>query len=118
MGEAIRHRRQDAARAARLVHDRHDCSVLGEIVTPDRQEKHHHQLDDVAARVMVAGFGVLGEAPDQILEDVAHLDGVDRLRIEVQFRKRLHDRQEPVVLVHLLNLLLKVKLRENLLHAR
>lgn len=58
---------------------------------------------------MVAGFGIFRELTDQFLENISHLHIVDGTRIKVKFGERFDDREQPVILVHLVDFFAKVQ---------
>ena len=69
---------------------------------------------------MLAGLLVrlLGADPDQLLEDVAHLDVVDPIGGEIDARKGLDDLIEQVLLVHAGDLLVEREPLHDLAHIR
>ena len=66
---------------------------------------------------MVTGVSVLRVSADDVLEHVAHLDVVDRIRIQIQLGELLHHAKEPVVLVEVLDLFFELQLLEYVLHV-
>lgn len=97
------------ASAAGLVKDRDNLTVVEDVIATFREKDIDHELDDVSAGVVIASFGIFRESADQVFEDVAHLDVIDRLWVEVQFRESLHNREKTVVLVHLVDLFTEVE---------
>jgi hypothetical protein len=83
---------QPAARPARAVVDRADRARVGERLLVAGEQQVDHQPHDLArrevlARRLVAG---LGEAPDELLEEVAHLEVGDATRAEVDLADARH----------------------------
>ena len=80
------------------------------------QQDVYHQLDDVPAGVVVTGFSIFGELSDQFFKDVAHTHVVDGNRIQIQFRECFDYRKQAVVLVHFVDLLVKIQTLDNILN--
>ena len=66
---------EHAAGAAGWVEDVDDLAFAGDGVGIRGDEQVDHELDDFAGGEVLAGcfVGVLGEVPDQVLEDVTHV---------------------------------------------
>ena len=90
--------------------------VIENIVTALCKQNVYHELDNISARVVIAGFGIFREPTNQVLKDVSHLNIVNGLGIEVKLRESLYHRQQTVVLIHLVDLLVKVKAFDDVLH--
>ena len=84
-------RGEHAAGAAGRVEDVDDLSLAGNRVLVRGDQQVDHQLDDLARGEVLTGglVGVLGELPDQVLEDVAHL--VVRELVQVLHRGEFPD---------------------------
>ena len=89
---------------------------LVERVAVRLEEQVDHEADDLARREVVAGrlVGRLAELPDQLLEDVAHLDVADRVGVQVDLGELLDHQVEPVGLVELLDLGLEAEVLDDL----
>ena len=74
-----------------------------------REQQVDHQLDHLARREVLPGLLVrlLRADPDQLLEDVAHLDVVHALGREVDGGERLDDLVEQVLFGHARDLLVE-----------
>ena len=74
-----------------------------------------HQPDHLARREVVAGLLVrlLVEAHDEVLEEIAHLDVVDPIRVQVDAGHRLDDDVKAVARIELLDLVAELELLEN-----
>ena len=107
--------REHAARAAGEVAHLDDLARRGEVLAALREGKAREQADYLARGVVVAGLGVLGEAADDFLEHVAHGHVVDRLGVEVELGELTDDAGELGALPHLLDLLVKLEVGEDLL---
>ena len=61
-----------------------------------------HQPDDFARGEVISGLlaALFREAPEQFLVDVAHLQGGELVRAELEFLVLVQDGGEPVVLHH------------------
>jgi hypothetical protein len=81
---------QHAARAAGRVVQRLDHAGLAEHRVVLGEHQVDHQADDLARREVLTGrlVGLLGEAPDEVLEDGAHHVRVDHVRVQVHLAKR------------------------------
>ena len=91
------------ARATGLIQYGDDLAVIEDIVTAFGQQDVDHQLNDVAAGVVVAGFGIFRELTDQFFENISHLHIVDSSRVKIKLGERLDDGEQSVVLVHFVN---------------
>ena len=107
--------REHAARAAGEVAHLDDLARRGEVLAALREGKARKQAHDLARGVVVAGLGVLGEATDDFLEHVAHGHVVDRLGVEVELGELADNAGELGALPHLLDLLIKLEVGEDLL---
>ncbi len=96
--------------AGRVV-DRLDHVALAQVLLR-RKEEVDHQLDHLARGEVLSGLlvGLLGADPDQLLEDVAHLDVVHARRGEVDGGEGLDDLVEQVLLGHAGDLLVEGEL--------
>ncbi len=77
--------REHAAGARRgIVDGAHDAGLRQDVVVLD-EEQVDHQADHLARREVFPGgvVGGFGELADQLLEDEAHLDVGDALRVQV-----------------------------------
>ena len=79
----------------------------------------HHELDDLARGEVISGLlvGLLVEAPDEVLEDVAHRDVRDGVRVQVHGGDLLDDFKEAVGLLQLLDLVVELELLDDLPRA-
>jgi hypothetical protein len=70
-----------------------------------------HQADDLARGEVLTGrlVGLLGEAPDQVLEDGAHHVRVDHVRVQVHLGEARHHLVQQVGLVQLVHLLAELE---------
>ena len=78
-------------RAAGLIQYGDDLAIVKDIIAAFGKQNIDHQLNDVAAGVVVAGFGIFRELTDQFFENVSHLHIVDGTRIKVELGERLDD---------------------------
>ena len=111
--------RQHAAGAAGGVVDFDDLAFLvNEIIVGE--EKVDHELDDLARREVIARLLVclLVEPTDEVLEDVAHRDVGDGVRVQINCSDLLDDFKEAVGLLQLLNLVGEIELLDDLPRAR
>ena len=115
MNEVVRSRKHTAC-ACCLIEYGDLLVVIENIITALCKQNVDHELDNISARVVVAGFGIFRESTDQVLKDIAHLHIVNGLWIEVKLRESLYHRQQTVVLIHLVDLLVKVKALDDVLH--
>ena len=107
---------QHTTRSTGLVEYGDNLPVIEDVIAAFCQQDIHHELDDVAARVVVASLGIFRELPDELLENVPHLHIVDGARVEVKLRERLDHAEQAIVLVHLINLLVEVEAADNVLN--
>ena len=84
-----------------------------------REEQADHQPDDLAGREVLSRLLVrlLGADPDQLLEDVAHLDVVDAVWRQVHSGEPLDDLEQQVLLVHACDLLAEGATLHDLAHV-
>ena len=70
----------------------------------------HHELDDFARREVISGLlvGLLVEAPDEVLEQIAHRDVGDGVRVEIDGGDLLDDFKKAVGFLELLDLFLEI----------
>ena len=96
-----------------------DDALGGQDVVVRDEEQVDHQADDLAGREVLAGLLVadLGEPPDQLLEDVAHLDVGHRVGVQVDLAELGDDQVEPVGLVELGDVLLEAEVFDDLAGA-
>lgn len=116
LGDQVVHRREHAARAAgRVEHRAHRARKLERVAVRGDQQP-HHELDDLTGREVLTGrlVGLLGEAADQLLEDVAHVVVGHDLGTQVQVRELADDLVEQSGTVQPLDLLGEL---ETLQHA-
>ena len=101
------HGKHTAGAASRVV-DRLHHVTAGKVLLR-RQQQVHHELDNLARREMLPGLLVrlLRADPNQLLEDVAHLDVVNLLHAKVYLRKRLDDLIKQVLFGHARDLLIE-----------
>jgi len=94
--------------AAGRVVDGLDDVALAQVLL-GRQQQVHHQLDHLARREMLAGLFVrlFRTDPDELLEDVAHLDVVDATRRQIDRGELLDDFVQQVLLGHARDLLIE-----------
>ncbi len=83
------------------------------------QEKVHHETNDftggkVLPRIFVQGFI---ELPNQFLEDIAHLQVRDDIRMQVDIFETFHHEEQQSCLIELADSILKVKLFQHLSHV-
>lgn len=100
---------EHTARAAGLIQYGDDLAVIKDIVTAFGKQNIDHQFNNVAAGIVVAGFGIFRELTDQFLENISHLHIVDGTRIKVKFGEGLDDGEQAVILVHLVDFFAKVQ---------
>ena len=91
------------ARATGLIQNGDNLAVIEDIIAALGKQDIDHQLNDVAAGVVVAGFGIFRELTDQFFENISHLHIVDSSRVKIKLGERLDDGEQPVVLVHFVN---------------
>ena len=115
MNEVVRSRKH-TARACCLIQYGDLLVVIENIITALCKQNVYHELDNISARVVIASLGIFREPTDQVLKDIAHLNIVNGLRIEVKLRECLYHRQQTVILIHLVDLLVKVKALDDVLH--
>jgi hypothetical protein len=113
------HREHAAGPAGRVVQGLDDArGGQGVAVLPEQQLD--HELDDLAGGEVLAGglVGLLGEAPDQVLEDPAHLVVGHHAGVQVHLGEALHHQVEDVGLVQARHLLGELEaLDEDLPHV-
>ncbi|OQA27234.1 MAG: hypothetical protein BWY59_01131 [Verrucomicrobia bacterium ADurb.Bin345] len=100
---------QHAAGAAGGVVLRLDDALLRQDVGVGAEQQIDHEPDDFPRREMVARLLVAGlvEPPDQLLEDVTHLQVGDRVRVQIDLAELRYDEVQPVRLIQLADVLLE-----------
>ena len=103
-----------AARSARRIVDRAVDAGLIDILFTSVDEI-RHEANDFARREVIPGFfvGLLVKAHHQMLEQIAHLEVVDPVRVKIDFGHRLDDGEETVAGVELLDLIGKLETLED-----
>ena len=86
--------REHATRPAGDVGHLDDLAGLEEVLRPLCEGELGHEADHLTRRVVVTGLGVLREAPDDLLEHVAHCVVVDARRVEIEIRELANDARE------------------------
>ncbi len=106
--------RQHAAGAAGRVVDRAVDARLVDVLLAGVDEV-RHQADDLARREVVAGLlvGLFVEPHHQMLEQVAHLEVVDAVRVQIDVGHRLDDGEQAVAGVELLDLVAELEALED-----
>ena len=107
---------EHTTRATRLIQYGDDLSVIENIITAGCQQDIDHQLDKISAGVVIASFRIFRKSADQVFKYVTHFHVVNGVRIEIQLRERLYYREQSVVLVHLVDLLVKVQATDDVLN--
>ncbi len=81
-----------AGSAGRVIKSLHDA-LGGENVAVRHEKEIHHQTDDLTRGEVIAGLLVrrLVEAPDKLLEDIAHLDVRDDVRMQIDIAELGYD---------------------------
>ena len=64
---------------------------------------------------MVASLGIFRKLANQVFKNIAHLYIVDGTGVQVQFGECLDHREQTVILVHLVNLLVKIQAADDVL---
>ena len=107
---------EEAAGARRGVVDGADDALFGEGVVVFHEDQGGRQPHDVARGEVLAGrlVGAFRKAPDQLLEDEAHVVVADGLGAEVRGGHLLHDLEEQVGLVELADELAELEVLEDL----
>ncbi len=108
------------ARPARRIQHSANHAWLAQRLVVWGDQQVHHQLDDLTrCEVLTCGLvGLLGEPPDQFLEDVTHLVVVDDLRPQIQIGERAGHLVEQVSAVKFLDLLCEVVALQDLVGVR
>ena len=117
--DAILGEREHAARArARVRHRPHDPWLVQGLAVV-REDQGDHEADDLAGREVLAGVLVhrFVELPDQLLEDVAHLQVRDFLRVQVDVLELLQHQEKQPGLVHLGDRVAEIELLQHLPHV-
>lgn len=108
-------RREHAACPAGEVAHVYILARFLQVFAPFGQSEANHEAHDLTRRVVVAGIGVLREAPDDFLEHVAHGHVAHAVGVEVEVRKLAHHAGKLCSLGHFVNLLLELQVGHDLL---
>ena len=65
---------------------------------------------------MVASFGIFRVSADNVLEHVSHLDIINGLRIQVEFREFLYNAKKTIMLIERLNFFFEFQFLKNSLN--
>ena len=115
LDKAVR-RAEHTTRSAGLVADSYDLTIVKNIVTPLADKHSDKALDNVTTCVKLTCVYILIELANQMLENVAHLDAVIGLRVQIQIGKCLHNAEQTAVLIHLVDMAEHFKAIEDFLH--
>ena len=115
LDKAVR-RAEHTARSAGLVADSYNLANIENVVTALADKDSDKTLDNIAARVKLTGIYILIELANQMLEDIAHLDAVVGLGVQIQVGKCLHHAEQTAVLIHLVDMAEHFKSIEDFLH--
>ncbi len=104
--------------AAGVIHSADDV-LSGEGALVLSEEQADHEADHLTRGEVLAGVLVqrLVELADQLLEDIAHLDVGDLVRVQVYGAKALHHLEEQACLVELGDGVVEVELFEDFAHV-
>ena len=120
-GDVLLGNGEHAARAAARVIDAQHHTLRAQPLLVAGQQQVDHEMDDVAGREVLARVLVqrLVELPDELLEDCAHGEVVDDVRVEVHLgvAEALHDQEEQARLVELADGVVEVELLQHLAHV-
>ena len=112
---------EHAARAAAGVVDAEHHPLGAQPFLVAGQQQVDHEMDHVAGGEVLAGvlFQRLVELPDELLEDGAHGEVVDRVRVEIHLRiaEPLHHLEQETRLVELGDGVVEVELLQHLAHV-
>ena len=109
-------RAKHTARSAGLVTDSDNLAIVENIVTALADKDSNKALDNVTTCVKLTGVYILIELANQMLEDIAHLDAVVGLWVQIQVGKCLHHAEQTAVLIHLVDMAVHFKAIEDFLH--
>ena len=113
--------REHAARAAARVVDAARSALRPQFFFVAGQHQVDHEMDHVAGREVLAGVLVqrLVELADELLEDRAHCEVVDLVRVEIDpgVAEPLHDLEQQARLVQLGDRVVEVELLQYLAHV-
>ena len=115
LDKAVR-RAKHTTRSAGLVTDSDNFAIVENIITAFADKHSHKALDNVTTCVKLTGIYVLIELANQMLEDIAHLDAVVGLGVQIQVGKCLHHAEQTSVLIHLVDMAEHFKSIEDFLH--
>ena len=115
LDKAVR-RAEHTARSAGLVADRDNLAIVENIVTALADKHSDKTLDNVTTCVKLTGIYILIELANQMLEDIAHLDAVVGLGVQIQVGKCLYHAEQTAVLIHLVDMAEHFKAIEDFLH--
>ena len=112
---------EHAARAAAGVTDAEHHPLGAQTLLVAGQQQVDHEMDHVAGGEVLAGVLLqrLVELPDELLEDGAHGEVVDRVRVQVHLRiaEPLHHLEQQTRLVELGDGVVEVELLQHLAHV-
>ena len=89
LDKAVR-RAEHTACSAGLVADSDNLAIVENIVTPLADKHSDKALDNVTTCVKLTGIYILIELANQMLENIAHLDAVIGLRVQIQIGTTLN----------------------------
>ena len=115
LDKAVR-RAEHTTRSAGLVTDSYNLAIVENIITAFADKHSDKALDNVTTCVKLTGIYVLIELTNQMLEDIAHLDTVVGLGVQIQVGKCLHHAEQTSVLIHLVDMTEHFKSIEDFLH--
>ena len=115
LDKAVR-RAEHTARSAGLVTDSDNLAIVENIITAFADKHSHKALDNVTTCVKLTCIYILIELTNQMLKDIAHLDTVVGLGVQIQVCKRLHHAEQTSILIHLVDMAEHFKSIEDFLH--
>ena len=113
--KAVR-RAEHTACSAGLVADSDNLAIIENVVTAFADKHSDKALDNVTTCVKLTGIYILIELANQMLKDIAHLDTVVGLRVQIQVGKCLHHAEQTSVLIHLVDVTEHFKAIEDFLY--
>ena len=120
-GDVLLGNGEHAARAAAGVVDAEHHPLGAQTLLVAGQQQVDHEMDHVAGGEVLAGvlFQRLVELPDELLEDRAHGEVVDRVRVEIHLRiaEPLHHLEQETRLIELGDGVVEVELLQHLAHV-
>ena len=120
-GDVLLGNGEHAARAAARVVDTEHHPLGAQTLLVTGQQQVDHEMDHIAGGEVLAGvlFQRLVELPDELLEDGAHGEVVDRVRVEIHLRiaEPLHHLEQQPRLVELGDGVVEVELLQHLAHV-